>query len=109
MTLQLDTTIAAYFAAANAGRHEQLALCFEADAEVRDEGSTRQGRAAIAAWAGEAHRRYAAVSTPRAVAGSGADLIVTADVAGNFPGSPLPLHFHFRLGETGIAALSIKP
>lgn len=66
-----------------------------------------QGRAAIVAWAAESQRRYGAVATPRAVRESGAETIVTADVSGNFPGSPLPLHYHFTLGEFGIAALSV--
>lgn len=67
------------------------------------------GRAAIAAWAMESQRRYGAVATPRAVREDGAEVVVTADVSGNFPGSPLPLHFHFTLGGSGIAALAITP
>lgn len=109
MTLQLAPTIAAYFAAANEARHDQLALCFEPGAKVRDDGSTMDGREAIAAWAHNAHRRYGAVATPRAARQDGGEVIVTADVAGDFPGSPLPLHYHFTLGENGVAALAIKP
>ncbi|HEX8614493.1 MAG TPA: nuclear transport factor 2 family protein [Telluria sp.] len=109
MTVQLATNIAAYFAAANGARHDQLALCFEPDAIVHDEGGTMHGRPAIAAWAMDSHRRYGAVATPRAVRGDGGNVVVTADVAGNFSGSPLPLHYHFTLGATGIAALAITP
>lgn len=107
MTLQLATAIATYFAAANAARSDQLALCFAPEASVRDDGKTLHGRAAIAAWASEAQRRYGAVATPRTVRESGAEVVVTADVSGNFPGSPLPLHYHFTLGESGIQALAI--
>ncbi|WP_166887784.1 nuclear transport factor 2 family protein [Massilia sp. CCM 8734] len=109
MTLQLGTPIATYFAAANAADPDQLALCFAPDASVRDEGHSMHGRAAIAAWASESQRRYGAVATPRTVREEGAEVVVTADVSGNFPGSPLPLHFHFTLGESGIAALAITP
>lgn len=109
MTLQLATPIANYFAAANAADPDQLALCFAPDASVRDEGHSMHGRTAIAAWASESQRRYGAVATPRAVREDGAEVVVTADVSGNFPGSPLPLHYHFMLGESGIAALAITP
>ncbi|WP_166873191.1 nuclear transport factor 2 family protein [Massilia mucilaginosa] len=109
MTLQLATPIATYFAAANAADSDQLALCFAPEASVRDEGHTIHGRAAIAAWASASQRRYGAVATPRTVRDDGADVVVTADVSGNFPGSPLPLHYHFTLGESGIAALAITP
>jgi ketosteroid isomerase-like protein len=108
MSLKLPSAILAYFNAANDGNAESVALCFTEDAVVRDEGRDIRGRAAIRAWTQETHAKYAPVTTPLEANGAGDELIVVAQVAGTFPGSPLPLRLHFTLGDGGISALEIS-
>ncbi|MEM4987548.1 nuclear transport factor 2 family protein [Collimonas sp. H4R21] len=107
MSLNLPTAVAAYFKAANSGNSDSVAQCFAEDAVVHDEGRDMRGRAAILAWNDENQKKYAAVMTPLEATGSASQLSVVAQVAGTFPGSPLPLRFHFVLGDTGISALEI--
>lgn len=108
MALNLPTAVTAYFRAANAGDAKDVALCFTHDAQVRDEGRDFRGRAAIEAWSEETYRNYSPLTTPLEVTGEGSQSHVLAQVAGNFPGSPLPLRFHFTLENAEIAALSIS-
>lgn len=107
MLLKLPSAVAAYFSAANDGNADSVALCFADDAVVRDEGRDMRGRTSIATWTRENHAKYAAVATPLEASGTGGELTVVAQVAGTFPGSPLPLRFHFTLGDSTIAALEI--
>ena len=109
MPLNLPPAVLAYFNAANDGNAEGVALCFAEDAVVRDEGRDMRGRAAILAWTQETHAKYAPVTTPLEANSPSGQLIVVAQVAGTFPGSPLPLRFHFTLGDGGISALEITP
>ena len=117
MTLHLPAAIAAYFDAANAGDPARVALCFTGDALVRDEGRDLRGRAAIADWAEHSHNQYVALATPLEIHAAGAHQLVVAQVAGTFPGSPLPLRFQFGLadgladGMAGslIASLEVTP
>lgn len=108
MTLNLPAAVAAYFSAANAGDTAHVGLCFTQNAVVRDEGRAFRGRAAIEAWSDETHKKYAPVTTPLEATGEGSESHVLARVAGNFPGSPLPLRFRFTLEESAIATLEIS-
>jgi ketosteroid isomerase-like protein len=107
MQLDLPSAVAAYFDAANDGDSKRVALCFAEDAVVRDEEHDMRGRAAIQAWTEASHKKYAPVTTPLEANGSGHQVTVVAQVAGTFPGSPLPLHFRFAVGDSGISELVI--
>lgn len=106
MPLDLPSPVAAYFAA---DRHdgEAVARCFSADGVVTDEGRRHAGRAAITRWKAEAASKYSYTSTPIACVREGARTVVTARVAGNFPGSPVDLRYVFTLAGDEIAALRI--
>lgn len=108
MTPALPAPIAQYFAA-DAKDSAAIAQCFTADAVVVDERQTHQGREAIARWKAEASAKYDYVSTPIAVTAEGVKTIVTAHVAGNFPGSPVDLRYAFTLSGEAIARLEIVP
>jgi hypothetical protein len=80
---------------------------FAADAVVEDEGQTYHGVDAIRAWRTTVPRVTYRVQTAEA-AGAGHD--ATAEIAGDFPGSPVSLHFHFEFAPDGqIALLTIRP
>ena len=108
MSANLPHPLPAYFKAANAHDVEASVACFADDAIVRDEGKDISGSAAIREWK---HRTNALYRT--AVEAIGVDqvddkTIVTAEVSGNFPGSPVQLRYCFRLDGGKIAALEIR-
>lgn len=108
MPLTLPPPIAAYFAA-DAADGTAVADCFTADAMVIDEKQTYQGRDAIARWKDEASAKFSYTVQPTALDPQGDRLIVTARVTGNFPGSPVDLHYAFNLVGDAIARLEIVP
>ena len=80
---------------------------FAADALVEDEGQAHRGIAAIRAWRAKVPRVAYTVQDVKA-SGTGHDAAV--DIAGDFPGSPVTLTFHFQFAADGrITALTIRP
>jgi hypothetical protein len=107
MPLDLPAPVAGYFDAANAARAAQASLHFALDATVADEGRTHTGTAAIAAWIAGVAETYACTATPTAMREDDGRTVVTATVAGNFPGSPIELDYTFRLSGDRIVHLEI--
>ncbi|MGH7292859.1 MAG: nuclear transport factor 2 family protein [Myxococcota bacterium] len=105
----LPFAVAAYFVAENAGGHAAMAACFDADAEVADEGREHRGPAAIEAWARDAAAKYRHRVLLLDARREGGECTVTARVSGDFPGSPLALRFRFTLRGAHIARLQIQP
>lgn len=104
--LNLPAPIAAYFQAdTQDGR--AVARCFTSDGVVRDEGRGHVGQAAIEAWKADASTRYTYTIQPRSLHSDGRHDIVTGQVSGNFPGSPVVLRYVFTLEGDKIAALEI--
>lgn len=107
MTVQLPALIETWFKASDAARPDDLAAAFSPDGEVRDEGETHRGRAAIAAWARGAGRRYRMRTEPLAATQADDRHTVIARVTGDFPGSPLDFTYRFVLADNGIRSLEI--
>ena len=108
MTVKLPQPVGAYFAAANAHDADRVADCFAADAVVRDEGVDSRGRDAVRDWAETTSRRYRPQAEVLAVAEVADRIVVTARVAGDFPGSPVDLRYRFQLAGRQIAGLEIS-
>lgn len=108
MPTTLPAPIAAYFAA---DQHDgdAVALCFTDKAVVVDERQTHAGRAAISRWKAEAGRKFRYTTDPFAISTADGRTVVTAHVAGNFPGSPVDLRYTFVLEGEKIARLEIRP
>jgi ketosteroid isomerase-like protein len=80
---------------------------FAADAVVEDEGQAHHGIAAIRAWRSKVPRVAYTLRDFKATT-TGHDAAV--DIAGDFPGSPVSLRFHFQFAADGrITALTIRP
>lgn len=107
MPLELHPAIAAYFNASNAHDPKTLLAAFAPDAVVVDEQTERRGHEAIRQWEQEAHDKYHPLAEPRAVVDTGGEVVVTARVSGDFPGSPLDLAYTFRLVDGLVARLEI--
>lgn len=107
MNIELPKPLAIYYAAKNQKNVDGMLTCFAADASVRDEGEDRHGRAEIRKWMEETTRKYRVTVDPREISGEADRPIVAALVSGNFPGSPVTLHYHFTLAGDVIAHLEI--
>ena len=80
---------------------------FDARATVEDEGREYHGVDAIRAWRGEVPTVTYAV---RDVRSSDGQYVARADIAGDFPGSPVQLGFHFTFtDDERIELLAIRP
>ena len=106
--LNLPEPIAAYFQADNQDARA-VAHCFTRDAQVRDEGQTHEGIAAIEAWKAETSSRFSYISTPIKLEKMDRDYLVTSHLVGDFPGSPVDLRYRFTLERGKIASLEIAP
>jgi hypothetical protein len=105
-SVNLPPSIAAYFQADthDAGR---VAQCFTENAVVIDERREHRGPTAIANWKAAATAKYHYTSEPIGIETTGTELIVTARLVGDFPGSPVNLKYHFTLADDKIARLEI--
>lgn len=96
-----------YFALATDPDLEAYFAQFHPDATVEDEGRELHGIAEIRQWRTEVPPvTYTIESTVHSANGTDVD----AEISGDFPGSPVVLHFHFEFGADGrIAVLRIRP
>lgn len=106
MTPELPPAIAAFFQAHNTGQTADFNQLFTDDAVVSDESQEYRG-AAIKEWIDGAISKYQPVADVTDLTEVGTQTIATAQVSGNFPGSPTQLRFHFTLKNGKIAALTI--
>ena len=109
MSIKLPRAIALYVQAENSGDVALLDECFAAEASVHDEGRTHRGLKAIRAWNAETKRKYNHRVTPLELTARDGIAVLKARLDGDFPGSPLTLHFRFTLEGDRIASLEIIP
>jgi hypothetical protein len=107
MASELPKAIGAYFRADKELGAEAIAACFGPAAIVKDEGNTYAGRDAIRRWKDESSSIYTYTVVPFSIAEQGGRTVVTSHLAGDFPGSPLDLRYHFVLDGDKIAELEI--
>ena len=108
MPLELPEVIAGYLASANAHDAEACASFFTEDAIVHDEGQEYRGITAIKNWFASTARKYAFTLTPIHLSRQENEMILTAKMTGEFPGSPISARFQFVLDEGKIAKLNIR-
>jgi predicted GNAT family acetyltransferase len=92
---------------AGADDADRVAACFAKRALVADEGREFRGRRAVREWAQEVRRKYRFNAEVVAAAEIAEQIVVTAHLAGNFPGSPVDLKYRFTLDGDAIVALKI--
>jgi hypothetical protein len=108
MTPHLPAPLAAYFAAVNDHRYQDAAACFRANASVHDEDHDYRGSEEILGWIEDTCLKYSPKAEVRSVVDFGGKVIVTAEVSGNFPGSPAELDYSFSISREEITRLSIE-
>ena len=106
MNIKLPKPIAAFFEAHNTGKTDSFKALFAEDAIVCDEDHKYHGDA-ITAWIDAAIAKYQPQAEITSLLPDGEQTVATAQVSGNFPGSPVQLHYRFTLRNDKIAALTI--
>jgi ketosteroid isomerase-like protein len=108
MSVQLPTIIEEYYQAKN--RHDTAAMltCFAEDAVVHDEGEELRGTDAIAGWIEKTTSKYRVTVEPTGMEKQNGETVVTAQVSGNFDGSPIELYYHFVVKNDKIVRLAIR-
>ncbi|WP_294347293.1 nuclear transport factor 2 family protein [Sphingobacterium sp.] len=81
------------------------ARCFTETAVVFDEGKTHNGKAEIEQWIDKSNKEYKATMEPLDY--DEKENMLSAEISGSFPGSPVILKFHFQLSNGLIQSLKI--
>ncbi|XZF14572.1 nuclear transport factor 2 family protein [Chitinophagaceae bacterium MMS25-I14] len=105
--MKLPGIISALVAAQNGLNATAYAGCFTADAVVLDEGKVHTGKTAIKAWIEDANEKYHTAMKPLSLEQTGANAVLTTELSGTFPGSPIVLQYHFELEGELIRRLEI--
>jgi len=105
--LELDPPILTYFEATNAHQADAVAELFAGDGLVHDEGHDHVGRKAIRDWAEGTYRKYGVALVPLGAQSDGEATLVTSEVSGTFPNSPIELRFRFVTDGDQISELRI--
>ena len=105
--MNLPPVIQSYISASNAHDVEAIVACFVDDAVVRDENAIQQGRIEIRRWATETIEKYKFQFKPLGTDEREAETILSVEVSGSFPGSPITLDYHFTIAIDKIQALLI--
>lgn len=106
----MPDVITRYLGLAAEGELDALIGCFTDDAEVVDEGQTYRGHDEIRRWRETVTSKFTYRVEVVSSEALGADaFVVTAELEGDFPGSPVQLKFRFVLRAGLIATLEIAP
>jgi ketosteroid isomerase-like protein len=105
--MNLPRVISMYIDASNAHDVEAIVDCFAADAIVRDENALRHGQIDIGRWATETIEKYKFQFKPLSADERDAETILSVEVSGSFPGSPITLDYRFTIANDKIKSLLI--
>ena len=86
---------------------KSILSCFSEDAVVRDEGETLRGKKAIEGWIAQTIEKYKFQFEPLSVKEDDGEVVVSVEVSGTFPGSPVTLDYHFKIENEKILSLAI--
>jgi hypothetical protein len=105
--MKLRPIIQTYIDASNAHDVKSILACFADDATVRDENATVRGKIDIERWITATIERYKFQFKPLSSQERDDETVVSVDVSGTFPGSPISLDYHFAIANDKIAFLTI--
>ena len=105
--MELPQLVAQFVKTQNTYDSKAYTECFTETAIVHDEGKTHTGKKEIQAWIEDANERYRSVMKPLQYDESGSNGVLTAQVSGTFPGTPIVLKFHLGLKDGLIHSLNV--
>jgi hypothetical protein len=107
MPTNLPSVIQKYIDASNAHDVKSILACFAEDAVVRDENATMNGKVDIEGWITTTIDKYKFQFKPLSSQERDNENVVSVEVSGTFPGSPISLDYHFAITNDKIASLTI--
>jgi ketosteroid isomerase-like protein len=105
--MKLQPVIQNYIDASNGHDVKSILACFADDAVVRDENETHRGKIDIERWLVTTIEKYKFQFKPLSSQERDNETVVSVEVSGTFPGSPISLDYHFRIANDKIASLTI--
>lgn len=105
--MNLPNVVSDFVNAQNNFDSDASANCFSENGTMLEEGKPYTGRTAIQSILTEANQKYQSVMKPIEYVEDGVSSVLSAEVSGNFPGSPAVLQFHFTLKNNLIDYLKI--
>jgi hypothetical protein len=103
----LPPIVQSYIDASNAHDVKSIVSCFFADAVVRDENATHRGKIDIERWITTTIEKYKFQFEPMSAETRDGETVVSVEVSGTFPGSPITLDYHFVINGGKISSLTI--
>lgn len=107
VSIHFPQVIQSYIDASNAHDVASILGCFTDDAVVQDESQAIRGKDAIKLWLATTIKKYRFQFRAKDMRTQAEQMVVTMEVAGTFPGSPVTLDYHFTLTNDKIASLTI--
>ena len=107
MSINLPPIIQKYIDASNAHDVNSILACLNDDAVVRDEDETHRGKTNIERWLVTTIEKYKFQFKPLSSQQHDGETVVSVEVSGTFPGSPISLDYHFATRNDKIASLTI--
>jgi hypothetical protein len=105
--VKLPSPIQHYIDASNAHDVKSIVECFDDDAVVRDENATHRGKIDIGHWITTTIDKYKFQFKPLSLQQRDNESVVSIEVSGTFPGSPISLDYHFTIANDKIASLTV--
>src|SRR5437667_8441078 len=102
MSVILPRVIEEYINASNAHDVKAILSCFSDDALVHDEGRDFRGIRMVEDWIATTIEKYKFQFKPFSIKAEEPEIIVTVEVSGTFPGSPVSLDYHFTIENDKI-------
>ena len=106
--MNLPPLIQRYIDASNTHDVKSILSCFDDNAVVRDENETYHGKIDIGLWITTTIQKYNFHFKPLGSQERENETIVSVEVSGTFPGSPISLDYHFTIARDKIACLTIN-
>lgn len=105
--MKLQSAIQNYIDASNAHDVKSILGWFADDATIRDENATMRGKVDIERWITTTIEKYKFQFKPLSSQKRDDETVVSVEVTGTFPGSPVSLDYHFVIANDKIASLTI--
>jgi hypothetical protein len=105
--IKLPPLIQRYIDASNAHDVELILECFADDAVVRDENATHRSKIDIGHWITTTIEKYKFQFKPLSSQQRDNETVISVEVSGTFPGSPVTLDYHFTVANEKISSLTI--
>jgi|SRR4051812_47947041 hypothetical protein len=107
MSAALPSKIQNYIDASNAHDVQSILACFADEATVRDENTTHRGKIDIERWITTTMEKYKFQFRPLSAEEREKETVVSVEISGTFPASPITLDYRFAIANEKIASLVI--